>query len=136
MRPRRLRHALALAALVASAGIAGCSWWPSEGPSAARQDVGRAGGRPPAAPPSPAASGGFAAGGPPPTAAPQGTPPQARPLLLLTDPAVLAELEAAGLDFGTVLTGAPRAPASLSALSRTAELGSIARVLADDLRQV
>ncbi|WP_437279109.1 hypothetical protein WME90_00710 [Sorangium sp. So ce375] len=136
MRPRRRHHALALAALAASAGIAGCSRWPSEGPSAARQDVRRAEGQPSAAPPSPAASGGFVAGGPQPAAAPQGTPPQARPLLLLTDPAVLAELEAAGLDFGSVLTGAPRAPAALSALSRTAELASIARVLADDLRQV
>ncbi|WP_437983854.1 hypothetical protein [Sorangium sp. So ce117] len=136
MDARGLRRALALAALVAGTGIAGCSWWSSERPSASRQDVGRAGGQPSAAPSSPAASGGFAAGGPQPAAAPQGTPPQARPLLLLTDPAVLAELEAAGLDFGSVLTGAPRAPASLSALSRTAELGSIARVLADDLRHV
>ncbi|WP_437834308.1 hypothetical protein [Sorangium sp. So ce1153] len=54
---------------------------------------------------------------------------------------MLAELEAAGLDFGSVLTGsvltgASGAPASLDALSRTPELASVAGVLADDLRQV
>lgn len=49
---------------------------------------------------------------------------------------MLAELEVAGLDFGSVLTGASGAPASLAALSRTPELASVAGVLADDLRQV
>ncbi|KYF85628.1 hypothetical protein BE17_01645 [Sorangium cellulosum] len=49
---------------------------------------------------------------------------------------MLVELEAAGLDLGWVLTGAPGASASLAALSGTPELASVARVLADDLRQV
>ncbi|WP_437530968.1 hypothetical protein WME79_00745 [Sorangium sp. So ce726] len=131
MPPRRLRLALAFVAL-AGASFAGCSRWPSERPAAPGQDVAGAGDaalqRPSGPSPAPSA--------PAPGAAPQEPAPPGRPLLSITDHAALAELEAAGLDFGSVLTGAPRAPASLAALSRTAELASIARVLADDLRQV
>ncbi|KYF91074.1 hypothetical protein BE20_15835, partial [Sorangium cellulosum] len=88
----------------------------------------------PSAPPPPSAT--SAAGEPAPGVARQESAPAGRPLLLITDRAVLAELEAAGLDFGAVLTGAPRASAALSALSRTPELASVAGVLAEDLRQV
>ncbi|XYH98446.1 hypothetical protein ACMHYB_01390 [Sorangium sp. So ce1128] len=138
MPPRRLRLALVLAAL-AGAGFAGCSRWPSGRPSAPRPDVAGAGDadlqRPSGSSrPLPASS--APAGAPGPGAAPEEPAPPGRPLLRITDRAVLAELEAAGLDFGSVLTGAPGAPASLAALSRTPELASVARVLADDLRQV
>ncbi|WP_437859573.1 hypothetical protein [Sorangium sp. So ce363] len=131
MAPRRLRLALVLAAL-AGASFAGCSRWPFERPAAPGQDVAGAGDAALQRPsgPSPASS------APAPGAAPQEPAPPGRPLLSITDGAALAGLEAAGLDFGSVLTGAPRAPASLAALSRTAELASVARVLADDLRQV
>ncbi|WP_437570847.1 hypothetical protein [Sorangium sp. So ce542] len=130
---RALRLALAFAALVAGAGIAGCSWRASERPSAPHQDAASAAVQA-SAPPPPSAS--SAAGAPAPGAARQESAPAGRPLLLITDRAVLAELEAAGLDFGAVLTGAPRAPTALSALSRTPELASVAGVLAEDLRQV
>ncbi|WP_437953453.1 hypothetical protein WME98_24305 [Sorangium sp. So ce296] len=133
MRARRLRHALAFAALAAGAGIAGCSWRASERPSAPRQDAAGAAVQPSAPPPPSATS---AAGEPAPGVARQESAPAGRPLLLITDRAALAELEAAGLDFGAVLTGAPRAPVALSALSRTPELASVAGVLAEDLRQV
>ncbi|WP_437724807.1 hypothetical protein [Sorangium sp. So ce861] len=133
MRARRLRHALAFAALAAGAGIAGCSWRASERPSAPHRDAASAAVQP-SAPPPPSA--GSAAGEPAPGAARQESAPAGRPLLLVTERAALAELEAAGLDFGSVLTGAPRAPAALSALSRTPELASVAGVLAEDLRQV
>ncbi|WP_437288277.1 hypothetical protein [Sorangium sp. So ce406] len=137
MPPRRLRLALVLAAL-AGAGLAGCSRWPSERPSAPRQDVAGAGdaAQRPSGPFRPPPASSAAAGAPAAGAAPQEPAPPAQPLLRITDRAALAALEAAGLDFGSVLTGAPRAPASLAALSRTAELASVARVLSEDLRQV
>ncbi|WP_437676781.1 hypothetical protein [Sorangium sp. So ce131] len=131
MHARRLRLALALASL-AGAGLAGCSRWSSERPSAPREDVAKAGGAPAPRP----SSSSTPAGAPPPGPAREEPSPPGRPLLLVTDRAALAALEAAGLSFGAVLTGAPDAPTSLAALSRTGELASVTRVLAEDLRQV
>ncbi|WP_437635491.1 hypothetical protein [Sorangium sp. So ce854] len=127
---RRLRLALVVAAL-AGAGFAGCSRRPSA-PGQDVANVARAGDAAPQRPsgPPPASS----SSAPAPGAAPHEPAPP--PLLRITDRATLTSLEAAGLDFGSVLTEAPRAPSSLAALSRTPELASVTRALVDDLRQV